>query len=80
MTYEMSPILGHKRNFFFFLRENKQLISQLFEGIQLKTHIVVQGEDAIWMPVKAIKYTLNRIIRGNGNFFFLSEYSSSGLF
>lgn len=71
MTYEMSPILGHKRKyFFFFLRGNKQLISQLFEGIQLKTHIVVQGEDAIWMPVKAIKYTVNRIICGNGNFFF----------
>lgn len=65
----MSPLLGHKRRFFF-LREHKQLISQLFEGILLQTRLMAQGEDAVRMPVNAIKYTLNRIVCGNGNFFF----------
>jgi len=32
---------------------------------------MVQGENAIWMPVNAIKYTMSRKICGNGNFLFL---------
>lgn len=33
-----------------YLEEKEQVILQLSEGIQLKVHIVVQGEDTVWMP------------------------------
>lgn len=69
MTCDMSPPPWSQEQGFF-LREHKQLISQLFEGILLQTRLMAQGEDAVRMPVNAIKYTLNRIVCGNGNFFF----------